>query len=501
MKVLSALATHRLRPLPIRSGALVRWLFRGPLLEPIVSFLAATIVTVGPWVVSVVALAAISMTMTPVLGREAIEDLRLAVVYAFGLSLFVTAPIATVSARLIRSAVDEDQGRLVVELYVVCLVLAAAATQVVAVVIASLLGGMRLELAVAFVTLSVSASLLWTGFAVMSALREMWRLIRDFTLGMLIATGCGMFSARGTPSVEIILWCFSIGMLVAHFLMSAYLIRATELHLPELSKAARRIAREVRGQILLFAGVMLAVVGLWIDKLVFWLGPDGMSSLSSFLHYSTYDSAMFFAHLSIVPTFAAIFLLNERVAEPRISAFWQLLRARPTYSAMAAAADTLSNDISVSIFRIAFIQVTFTALFVLLSAHLIVSFSMEMRQLELMRIGLIAALLQALFFANCFVVMLCNRTRAFFELQLIFCATNLVAGILAYAWFGISAYGVFVASLASFSVSAFIGYRTLKGFLFSVFVQDNTALYSSSPNRPREAAEGPDARPTWRRRA
>ena len=501
MKLLAALATQRLRPLPVGSGAVVRWLFRGPLLEPIASFIAATIVTVGPWVVSVVALAAISTTMTPVLGRESIEDLRLAVVYAFGLSLLVTAPIGTLTARLIRSAVDEHQGRLVPELYVVCLLIAAAATQVVAVTIASLLEGMRLELAVAFVTLSVSASLLWTGFAAMSALREMWRLIRDFTLGMLIAIGCGMLSARGTPSVELILWCFSIGMLVAHFLMSAYLIRSSDLELPELLKAARLIAREVRAQILLFAGVLLAVVGLWIDKLVFWFGPDGMSSSSSFLHFSTYDSAMFFAHLSIVPTFAAIFLLDKRIAEPRIKAFWQLLRDRPTYGAMAAAADTLVNDISAAIFRIAFIQVACTALFVLLSAHIVVSFAMEMRQLELMRIGLISALLQSLLFANCFVIMLCNRTRAFFALQLIFSAANLVAGVLAYAWFGISAYGVFVASLASFSISAVLAYRTLRGFLFSVFVQENSALYASSLDRPRGSAEGADDRPSWRRRA
>lgn len=477
-----------------------QWIFSGPLLEPVVSFLAAAIVTVGPWVVSVVALAAITTTMTPILGHEAIEDLRLAVVYAFGLSLLTTAPIGTLSARLIRSAIDEHQGQLVPQLYVVCLILAAAATQVFSVTIASLLDGMRLELAVAFVTLSVSASLLWTGFAVMSALREMWRLIRDFTLGMLIAIGCGILSARGTPSVELILWCFSIGMIVAHFLMSAYLIRGTDLQLTELLQAARLIWREVRTQILLFAGILLAVVGLWIDKLVFWLGPDGMTSSSSFLHFWRYDSAMFFAQLSIVPTFAAIFLFNKRVAEPRITAFWQLLRAKPTYGAMAAAADTLFSDISTSIFRIAFIQIACTALFVLLSAHIVIYFSMEMRQLELMRIGLVSALLQSLFFTNCFVIMLCNRKRAFFGLQLIFCAANLVAGILAYVWFGISAYGVFVASLASFSVSAVFAYRTLKGFLFGVFVQENSGLYASSLECPKGAPENADDRPSWRRR-
>ena len=57
-------ASRRLSPL---RGA--RWLFGGPLLSPIATVAASAIIPVGPWLVSVMALAVISLTLTPVLGR------------------------------------------------------------------------------------------------------------------------------------------------------------------------------------------------------------------------------------------------------------------------------------------------------------------------------------------------------------------------------------------------------------------------------------------------
>jgi uncharacterized membrane protein len=463
------------------SARALRWLTAGPVLSPVISFLAGAIVAVGPWVVSVIALAVISAALTPVLGHRAIEDLRLAVIYAFGLSLLTTAPIGTLTARLIRNSVNEHGGRRVAELYAVSLMLGAGATQLLTATVAVLLGGLSLQLGVAFVVLSVSASLLWTDFAVMSALRDFWRLIRSFVLGMVIAIGGAVFVARGNSGVEPVLWSFSVGLLFAHFLMSSHLIRSSELDLARLLEAAGMIVAEIREQVLLFAGIVLAVCAVWVDKLVFWFGPVGMRSASGFPHFAPYDSAMFIAHLSIIPTFAAIFLLNERLAEPRIDAFWQLLRARPTYRAMATEADRLFDDILTAIFRILFVQAAFSALFVELSAHIVMLLSMEMRQLAWMRIGLVAALLQSFFFANCFVIMLCNRARRFFQLQVIFGASNLVAGILAYWWTGVSAYGVFVASLVSCLVSFVFAYGSLRSFLFIVFIRENAALYEQRP--------------------
>lgn len=469
----------------------VKWLFSGPLLSPIVSFVAAAVVAVSPWVVTVIALLVVSATMTPILGYAAIEDLRLAVVYAFALSLLPTAPIATLAARLVRASVDEDQGRRVPELYAFSLVLAAAASQLVAVTFAALLGGMSLELAVAFVSLSVCASLLWTDFAVLSALRAFGRLIGSFALGMLLAIVSAMLSTTsGAASVAMILWSFSIGIVFAHFLMSGHIVRIADLQLPNLLEAARRVMREAREQVVLFGGILLAVVGVWVDKLVFWLSPVGMTSASSFRHFAPYDSALFIAHLSVIPTFTAILLLSERVAVPRIRAFWQLLKTGPTYRAMAEKADALFNEILTAVFRILFVQAAFSALFVLFSAHLVVALSMEMRQLEWLRIGIVATLLQSFLFANCFVIMLCNRVIKFFQLQLVFCLTNLIVGALAYIWFGVSAYGVFVASLVSSLVSFIFAYDALKNFLFISFVQENAELYASRVDGPSLTGKG-----------
>src|SRR5512134_2666478 len=110
----------------------LHWMFSGPLLAPIIAFIASAIVAVGPWLITVLALTFISLTLSPLLGRGAIEDLRLSIAYAFGIALFATAPLAALTARLVRRNVEDQGGQLVPELYAICLVVSGLGAQALA---------------------------------------------------------------------------------------------------------------------------------------------------------------------------------------------------------------------------------------------------------------------------------------------------------------------------------------------------------------------------------
>lgn len=459
----------------------VGWLFDGPLLRPIVAIAAAAIVPVGPWLVSVLALSVISLTLSPVLGRAGIEDLRLAVVYAFGISLIATAPVAALAARLARRAAEERAGRLVAEIYTMAQIIAGLASQAFALVVVLGFGIPSLRLAVAFVVLTAAASLLWTSFAVLSALRRTWGVVGAFLLGTVIAIACALLTTIGTPTVEILLWCFALGLAISHHLMYSAVVDGTRLTAAGLAEAARQIWNEIVRNRVLFLGTLCAITAVWADKVIFWFSPDGMAARSGLFHFAPYDSAMFLAHLSMIPTLAAWYLFQQGSLEPQVQRFWRLIGARPTYPALAAATTRLQELVWRNIFGILFVQAVCSIVLILLAPQIARSLAMRFDQIELIQIGTVAVLLQSLYFLCSAVIMVCNRTRTFFQLNLAFLTLTLTLGVGGYWLSGVTAYPVFLASLVSAALSFVLAYRALSDFLFTIFVRENDGLYVAPP--------------------
>ncbi len=407
---------------PVRAA---RWLFGGPVLSPIATVAASAIIPVGPWLVSVMALSVISLTLTPVLGRAAIEDIRLSVVYAFAVSLLATAPTATLAARLVRQSAEENGGRLIPELYAACLIFAGVCAQLFALAVVFGFGMHDVRLATAFVVLTTTGSMLWTSFAMLSALGRHWHVVGAFLLGTLLAIGCALLSTVGTPSVEILLWSFALGLAISHHLMFSSVVGRARITAAGLVEASRAIWHAVAQNGTLFFGVLFTMAGVWADKSIFWFSPDGMVAHSGLFHFAPYDSATFIAHLSMIPTLAAWYLFQQSELEPRVRRFWKLLGERPTHRLLAARAAELQELIWTNIFRILFFQAACTIVLIMLAPQIVRALAMRSDQIELLQIASVAMLLQSLFFLCSAIIMVCNRSRIFFRLSLLFLLSTL----------------------------------------------------------------------------
>lgn len=459
------------------------WIEAAPLIGPMVGFGASAIVAVGPWLLSVLALSVISLTLTPALGLAAIEDLRLSVIYAFALALAAAAPTATLAARRARRAVDEDRGRLAPEIYAVALVVGGVAALTLAIAAVLAFRVTRVEYAMAFVALTTTASMLWTSFAMLSALRRFWRVVACFAIGVAVGVGVGLCTISWTPSVEALMWSFALGLALAHALMFAAATGRAAFESCRLREAARAVTCEIGRNRSLFAGILFAIIAIWADKLVFWFGPDQVTARSGFAHFPIYDSAMFVAHLSMVPTLAAWLQFQRGALEPLLQGFWRLIGSQPTYGDLSASADALRARVWSGAVAILFVQATCAGMLVMLTPVVIDGLGMGVGQIELIRIGTVAVLMQAVFFVACAILMICDQTRTFCNLNLTFLVLNLTLGLIFQRLFGVSAYGVFVASLVCGVVGILAARRALSEFLFIVFVSGNAGLYAEPERR------------------
>jgi uncharacterized membrane protein len=463
---------------PIHDASGASWWLDGGLIRPIRKFSGAVVIAAGPWHVSVVALAVASVTMQPVLGVEAVEDLRLTVVYAFCLAPLVAGPVGAVAARLVGAEIDRGEFRQTSAIFLVAALASALIAELMALLLVLVLGIGPFDVAAAFVFLSGAAALLWTSFAVLTALKAYGLLIWSFAGGRGIGLGLIMLATRGEIDTEILIWSFTAGIAICVCFAVIRVRRVAGGNDGDFVEAARTLLAEVWRLRLLALGVELAIIAVWIDKWVFWASPVGMRSVAGFLHYSPYDSVMFVAHISAIPSYAALLMFNDGDLRRVIEVFRERLRDGSTYARIRGSIDAMSQAVWSGIFSIVFLQAALTAGMVLMAPALVKALDFNFVQFLTLRVGLIGVFLHAFFLMSCAVLLVCNRARVFLALQASFMIGNFLASLGFYHQVGISAYAFFVSSLVMAVVGFLCAYQALIRFDYLTFLGENDAFYT-----------------------
>ena len=459
---------------------LPQWLLGGALIEPVRTFVTSVFIVAGPWILSVLALAVISASLEPVMGRAATEDLRLTIIYSLCVAPIAAGPIGTVAARLIRAAIDREEPEFVPEIMLSALCMAGVAAFVMALVLCGVLGIPTSEMAFAFVFLSVVTALLWICLAVLSALRAYAFLTGAFAAGLAAGLLCAFASGSTTLEVPRLIWSFTSGLAFCVALVLARLVEG----LPRMRGATRdglhALVTEMRRQKYLALGTVLAMCGVWVDKWVLWAWAESERSLSGFFHFGTYDSVMFLAHLSIIPTFAAMQILHEGTMTSATRQMRRTLNRRGTLPMVRASVEVLGHRIWNGIFAIFFVQATITATLVLIAPIVSQRMHFDFEQFLMLRVGLLAVFLHSMFYVCSAILVLCGRSRLFFLVQALFFAANALCSLGFLALLGPSAFGIFSASLIAATVCFVFAYRSLQTYDYLVLVGENSSLFEDS---------------------
>lgn len=454
-----------------------RWLMNGRLIGPAWRYLAGVMVVAGPWILSVCALGLVTLALEPQIGHAAIEDFRLTIIYALCVAPLAAIPGATIAARVIRDAVVLRGGDQVTHIFLVSSLLSAGVSFGLAGAVALALGVAPAGLGLAFACLSAMTALLWNCLSVLTALRQFRFMVSGFGLGMGLAVVLALQSVRIGADAQLLVWCFIAGMGLCPLMTMARLDWSAPIAGADLARAARDLLHEMRREAYLCAGIFFACCGVWIDKWLLWVGPGGLTSRAGYLHYSFYDSVMFVAHLSIIPSFAAALLMQDGIFTQMVETFRRDLSQRASYAAVRAAVDRMGTVVWSSIFVIIFVQATITATLVLTSPLLAERLSLAFSQLVALRIALVAVFAHAIFYLASVVLVLCGRTRLYFWVQLMFFMANLAASLVFYWDAGASANGFLASSLLMAMVSFVLAYRSLADYDYHILVAQNRGLY------------------------
>lgn len=461
---------------PLETGlAEVRWVAADPLLNAVGRVGAAVIVAAGPWLVSVVALALISVTMTPVLGHAAVEDLRLTVVYAFCIAPLAAGPVGAIAARRISARMEVGETRPIPELFLSAALVSGLTAQMLALAVSLVLGIGPASILVGFVCLTVAAALLWTCFAVLAAMGSYAFLIAAFTGGMVLSVVCVM--VVDIPTTEILIWSFSAGISLCVALSMRHIQRRCACDYQTIVPTFRELLDLLRRHAVLCAGVLFAICGIWVDKWVFWFGPAAARSTAGFLHSSSYDSVMFLAHMSAIPTYAGLLLFHRSALVTVIDGFRASLEDRATHGLLRQRVDQMEEVAWRGIITIACVQASITIGLVMMSPVLVDMVDFSFDQLLVLRVGLVAVFFHSILFLFSTLLLVANRVRHFALVQGGFLVLNLFLSMILDVAIGMSAYAMLASAILSAAICFRFAFMSLRAYDYHLFVSENESLY------------------------
>jgi uncharacterized membrane protein len=266
-------------------------------------YVYSTVIFSGPWLISILALGALSLFALESMEDYSVRVFTVTIVYTYCFSLITTGLLQLVVTRYVSDQLFMRNPDAVVP----CFVGAMAVTVIVQTVTGALVyysSDLAFYYKITGLGLYVTVSVIWIEMLFLSAAKDYGNTVLFFAIGYL-ASFLGGQSLGMVFKLDGLLIGFLIGQVV---LMVLLMYRIFTEYRFGLGVDFGFLGHFRRYPSLALAG-MAYNTAIWIDKIIFWYSPSGLHIHSFFYTHFPYDSAMFLAFVTVVPA-VAIFLLR-----------------------------------------------------------------------------------------------------------------------------------------------------------------------------------------------
>ncbi|MBL8896161.1 MAG: exopolysaccharide Pel transporter PelG [Planctomycetes bacterium] len=266
-------------------------------LQKIKGYAAAGMISSGPWIMTIVTLAVLSVFGPELIGQSDYELFRSIITYAFAYSLIVVGVAQmAVTRRVADDLYSHRYDRILPTFTSTCTALGAL--QIVIGSFFCWVAGLPIALAIVSVSLYVVISLTWIALIWLSAVKDFAQILRSYLMGALVSLTGTLFAATSIDLVGL-LAMYTAGQALTLAMMVFQIGRELH-HGDQRDWSAWRCL--VRYKNLVVVG-LLSNAALWIDKVVFWV-VDGSGPNRFFRFHPLYDTACFLAYLTVIPALA-----------------------------------------------------------------------------------------------------------------------------------------------------------------------------------------------------
>ncbi len=445
----------------------------------------AAVIAAGPWLFTILSLASITLVTEQVAGLATLANFRAVIIYAFAVSLVLTAPVTMVATRLVADALwlrkPERVRPLLFGSYSVAIALVSAGTSLLA-----LYFRMPLALAAGLLAASLTVALIWVALAFCGAVRDYRGVTFAFVGGQLVAVLAGIAAALGGLGAVGIVAGFVSGLSLTFVLLTLRVLATFPGRMAAPEVGFEAIIEGFRTYRHLALGALAAAAAVWIDKWIFWFSPVGEQVEGGLVHAPLYDSAMFIASLVVIPALAMFVVQLETAFFDRYQSYYNTIQTHGTLQQIEASRRRLSQHTLDQLVLITVMQVGICAVLVLSAPMIVDALNLQYQQISILRYGALGAVFQFIFIASTSMLLFFDRRRLFLALQALFLALNAgFTGLSVYlgeTYFGV---GYFAACLVSSFIAYLAADSTFLRLNFLTFLGNNPSVRAAAARSTR----------------
>jgi polysaccharide biosynthesis protein PelG len=433
----------------------------------------ATMASSGPWLFAVIALGGITLLFTNPFGVETLINFRIVVVYNFGFSLMLAAPIYMVITRYLADCIHRKDVTHTPTVLLSSLLMLS----VLMLPFAIFYYGFYVELNLAM-RLSAMINLflitsIWLLGVYMTALKDYRSVTRAFGLGMLIAIVLGQLLKEEYGSVGI-LTGFNVGLVYITFSLIGKILA----EYPYKLVTGTKIKLYFRKYWELAVGGFFYNAAIWIDKWLMWLyAPEAVTLPSGMTYFPDYDSGMFLSYLTIVPALAIFIFSIETNFFARYQRFYyDILEHKPLHTIRENHRKIISTILNSSR-NFLVVQGTISLVCILAAAKFFEILEVNYLQIGIFRLGTLGAFFHVLMLFELIILSYFDCRKVTMWIQAIYFLANglftMVTIEMGFAYYG---YGYFLSSLLAFAVTSVVLFEHIQKLPYHAFVTSNNSL-------------------------
>ncbi len=446
--------------------ALRRLSRRGDLLGIVQAYAHSAAASTGPWLFTILCLAALTVVALPYVGSLGVTTFRVIVTYNFAFSLVFTGPIVRVVTRCLADQIYEQDVKDAPGMLIGALLLGLIVQAPFAVGFYFFYIDLPVATQVhAVVNYFLTASL-WIVGVYLTALKVYIAVSATFGVGLALAFGLSVLGAQ-LGSLDGMLMGFNAGLAVILFA----LVARTFAEYPYPPRRIFAWVRHFRGYWSLAVSGLLYNMAIWIDKWVMWFAPERQTLPSGFIHYGIYDGAMFLAFLSIVPSMATFVLNLETGFYERYMRFYRDIQHHATLDRILSNHRAILAELLSGIRNLIVFQATVSLLCIVFAPEIFDLLGINYLWLGIFRFGVLGAFFHTLFLVLTIILSYFDLRGRVLALNVILLTTNFGFTYIAMQQgFSDYGYGYFAAALFSFLLGALITFRELFRVPYHAFV-------------------------------
>lgn len=446
----------------------------------------AAVVAAGPWLFTILSLATITLVTEQVVGLATLATFRAAVIYAFALSLVLTAPVTIVATRLVADALWLERPQQVRGLMFAAFGLAIVPVALGTIALA-IHFRLALDLATALLAASLTVALIWVALSFCGAVRDYRGVTLSFLAGLACSVAAAIAAALAGLGAAGIVAGFVAGLTVTLAGLTSRVLLTFPGPLGSPEQSVRALLAGFATYSHLALGALAATAGVWIDKWIFWFSSVGERVDAGLVHAPLYDSAMFIASLVVIPALAVFVVQLETTFFERYQRYFSTIETHGTLGQIERARQRLAAHTLDQLVLITVMQVGICAVLVLSAPMIVDALNLQYQQIAILRYGALGAVFQFIFIAATSMLLFFDRRRLYLALQVAFLAMNAgftgITVVLGETYFGV---GYFAACLAASFAAYFAADSTFERLNFLTFLGNNPSVRAAAGRRRKE---------------